>query len=178
MAVARNSQHPREPKKQTPEKAALHVLSAIDPLQIHTERIGERDYTIQELTAYRFLELSDLIVEQAEVLGEAGLLNQETYKALDSGDFVPLIKKLRTVWKNAPDVIGRFFALILSAEEEDDAEYILRNIKTFTDVPRVLKAFMKANPWRDLVDDFFQIGAEARTELAEVTEKQHTSSQS
>lgn len=165
----------------TAEKAALATVGANDPLDVHRERIGEREYSVEELTAYRFLALGDLVTEQAEVLGKAGLLNQETFKALDDGDFMPLVSKLRTVWREAPDVIGRFFALILSAEAEDDPDYILRHIKLITQVPRVLRAFMKANPWTDLVEGFFHLREEFQTSIGQLreegTEKLATSSQ-
>ena len=143
-------------------QVALDVLAADNSLNITYERIGDRRYPIEELTALRFLELSDLVVENATLLGEAGLLNQGTFQNLDKGDYAEMVKKIASVWKRAPDVLGRFFAIVLSGEQEDDGDYILRHIKLFTQVPRVIKAFMKVNPWRDLVDSFFQIGQEVR----------------
>lgn len=146
----------------TSTRAALQTVGANDPLDVHREKIGDREYAIEELTAYRFLALGDLITEQAEALGGAGLLNMEAFKELDKGDFSGLITKVRKLWKDAPQVVGRFFALVLSGEQEDDPDYILKHLKLFTQLPRVLMEFMRVNPWRDLVDSFFQIGQQIR----------------
>lgn len=156
-------------KRQSSEAVALQVLDADNPLNIHIEHIGEREYAIQELSVQGFLDLSELVRAEADVLGEAGFFSQKTYDDLrQSADYTGLVKKVGEVWRRAPHVVGRFLAIVCSAEREDDADYILRHMKLFSQLPRVIRTFMQLNPWEDLVEDFFQIGAEFRTKVAQL----------
>lgn len=161
-------------------QAALSVLSASDPLEQETITIGERQYTIQELTALRMLELGSLIMSEIQSLADAGLLTGDAWGGVKASDLTTILPRIAMVWQRVPGLFGRFLALLLSAEATDDPEYILKYIK-LRQLTAVILGFMRANEWGDLIADFFRIKAEFQQTVARLQEsisKLDTSSQS
>lgn len=156
-------------KKQDPGVVAMSVLGGSDPLNQERITIGEREYAIQELTAFRMLDLGALIMSEIQGLADAGLLTADAWGGVKASDLTTILPRLATVWQRVPGLFGRFLALILSAERDDDPDYILRHIK-LRQFTAVILGFMRANEWGDLIADFFRLKSEFQGTVAKLQE--------
>ena len=148
------------PKKFNPaleaSKAASSVLTSESPQKEEVITVGDRTYIIQELPVDAFIQLSGIITEEIEALGEKGLLDQKEWEGVNLKDTAIVMKKLAQVWQRVPNLAGKLLALMLSGEEPDDPVYIRRNLKP-RQLIQVVRAFMRLNPWGDLIEDFFAL---------------------
>jgi hypothetical protein len=156
-------------------ETAAGVLTVDLPQNEESVRVGERTYVIQELPAAAFLEIGTIVSEEVESLAEAGLLREDAWTDLGKdGDYAGIVRKVALIWKRVPRVMGRLLALVLSAEEPDDPDYILRHLRA-TQLLAVVRTFMRVNPWGDLVEGFFQLREEWGATIQDIREKQPTS---
>ena len=129
--------------------------------------VKERTYVVQEVTVDAFLEIGNLLTEHAEAFAEAGLLSESAFDEIKGGDYASLVMKLAKVWKRIPSTVGTLLALMLSADQPDDPDYIRKHLK-LSQLVTVLRAFMRANPWGDLAEGFFQLRQEWEETLSQL----------
>lgn len=162
-------------KNSTAAAVAVDVLTAdLTPLPEATFHIGERAYVVRELPVDAFIGLGNIISDNAEELGEAGLFDQAAWE-IKGTDYTELVRKVAKVWRRVPGVIDRAFALLLSGEEGDDGEYIRKHM-TPRQLLAVVKAFMRTNPWQDLVEGFFQLREEWSGEAQAIADESNRTS--
>jgi hypothetical protein len=140
---------------------AASVLTSDLPTNEVSITVKERTYVIRELSVAAFLSLGAVIAQEAESLSKAGLLKEAVWQDLGkSGDYSDLVSRVALVWAHVPNVCGRALSLIMGGEHPDDPEYILANI-TPRQLLQIIRAFMRTNPWQDMVEDFFRLRQEA-----------------
>jgi hypothetical protein len=155
-ALTTTTETGKKTKQQSPAQTALQVLSNEQPQNQQTFQVGERTYMLKELDVVRTLQLGDLIFSQAQSLAEAGLLDEELWRNFDPHNPTGIMPSLLQVWKRVPEFMAGLLAIILSGEQPDDGDYIVRNMK-LRQLLAVIKGFVEVNAWEDLVEDFFGI---------------------
>ena len=170
------SSHSSQSPDLSPDQSALEVISGLSPVTgMRTIQIGEREYTLRELSPLNTLLLTKLVIDEANTLGKAGLLDASKWAGLggpdgQGTDYTNLLLMIAPVWEQVPELIGKALALILSAERPNDGEYILKHM-TNTQLFDVFDAFMETNSVGDIVERFFRSRRKMAEVIAEVTSK-------
>lgn len=145
--------------KKASSQQATQVLTAQNPITHKAIKIGDRDYVLREMLFENTLLFGDVLMDEADALDQAGLLDADTWKDFKPSDVKRILDTLRKVWQRVPHFMGRVLALALNATEPDDPEYILANISNLQ-FSEVVLAFMQNNAVGDLFVNFFRIRRE------------------
>lgn len=166
---AAQSGPPRVPASEV-HHDAVRAMSSDNPLVSGAMVIGDRSYPLREMTFENTLLFGDILMEEADKLDEAGLLDTEMWQNFSPTDIRLILDTLRKIWARVPIVMGRLMALALNASKQDDPEYIVKHI-TNLQFTKLILAFMEVNQVGDLIANFFLIRQQAMDLVASVQEK-------
>lgn len=140
--------------------------------------LDDRVFTVSRLKFGPFLALTVLLIAQVRALGQLGLLRMDVLARLGQVEgLLDTLELFGQIAERAPAVAQELLGLLLGAQGPEDKLYIYEHLD-FADFPDVVAAFMRYNPWKDVMEKLFRLGREIAAEYQTLRRNPSTSSDS
>lgn len=162
---------------------ADELISETQPIAGEVFSIEGKAFVVKKMKFKPLVALFSLFTREMKNLAKSGLLTGDFIsKLMRAGDrlfetsiyasgeatetdlIAQLVELIGELGETLPVFVEQVLAMMLGAKSKVDSEYIYENID-FDQVAPILAAWMKFNPWRDLINQLFLLWREVEKEI-------------